>query len=333
MSCTTGRVFQLSQGSKQCRIKQRSGVFVSCNSSKGESGSVCRRQYLFGVAGISLVTGTRPSHAESFLKSSGGQGPLAEEESRLVQLRIEKEGEVRDEIMRERQKFESEAKQSQGARLCATPFGIDVVGITEFVALVGAVVGGVSARVRKRELQRLNDQLRLINRQLRQEARAGVMYAPSLNYTPPANVAGQQVSSDKRSSLYESYDDDDISTDRSQCREALKEGKKLLKSQQGPAAMVRFEKALMLSRGLEDKVLERRAVRGLAAAAKMQGQFRSALKHLERVLQLSKELNEYTGDADAYGSMADIYAELNDFEKAAVYYDKYIFRMTDGSVV
>lgn len=27
-------------------------------------------------------------------------------------------------------------------QLCATPFGVDVVGITEFVALTGALVGG-----------------------------------------------------------------------------------------------------------------------------------------------------------------------------------------------
>eukprot|EP01025_Chloroclados_australasicus_P036031 TRINITY_DN3665_c0_g1_i2.p3 TRINITY_DN3665_c0_g1~~TRINITY_DN3665_c0_g1_i2.p3 ORF type:complete len:238 (+),score=30.01 TRINITY_DN3665_c0_g1_i2:447-1160(+) len=143
----------------------------------------------------------------------------------------------------------------------------------------------------------------------------------------------QQQSQNIQSTYEVSDDEEEASPDRLQCREALKEGKKLLKQNQGAAAMVRFEKALMLSRGLGDKIFERRAVRGLAAAAKMQGQLRSAVKHLERVLQLSQELNEYTGDADAYGSMADIYAELNDFEKAAAYYDKYIFRMTDGSVV
>eukprot|EP01023_Acetabularia_acetabulum_P024747 TRINITY_DN2380_c0_g2_i1.p1 TRINITY_DN2380_c0_g2~~TRINITY_DN2380_c0_g2_i1.p1 ORF type:complete len:346 (-),score=64.70 TRINITY_DN2380_c0_g2_i1:179-1159(-) len=326
MSCVTGVICKLNQAQKCTQAQSR------VISQKIETGGVSRRQQLFGVAALSLVAVVRPSHAESFLKSSGGRGLLADEESRLYQFRVEKEEEVREEILRERQKFESEAKQGQGGRLCATPFGIDVVGITEFVALVGAVVGGVSARVRKQELQKLNEQLRLINRQLRQEARAGVMYAPSLNYTPPATAAGQQVSSNS-SSPYEVSDDEDVSPDRTQCREALKEGKKLLKANQGPAAMVRFEKALMLSRGFDDKILERRAVRGLAAATKMQGQLRSALKHLERVLQLSKELNEFTGDADAYGSMADIYAELNDFEKAAVYYDKYIFRMTDGSVV
>lgn len=97
--------------------------------------------------------------------------------------------------------------------------------------------------------------------------------------------------------------------------------------------MVRFEKALMLSKSLQDKVQERRAMRGLAAAARLQGQYRAAIKHLERVLDISREMREFTGDADAYGTIADCYTELGDFELAAVNYDKYIKVMnTDGPV-
>lgn len=67
---------------------------------------------------------------------------------------------------------------AQGNQLCATPFGVDVVGITEVVALIGALVGGVTARKRKDEVERLNEQLRSINLSLRQQARAGTVYAP-----------------------------------------------------------------------------------------------------------------------------------------------------------
>ncbi len=66
----------------------------------------------------------------------------------------------------------------QIGKLCATPFGIDVVGITELIALVGALVGGVAARRRKEEVERLNEQLRSINFNLRQQARSGTVYAP-----------------------------------------------------------------------------------------------------------------------------------------------------------
>jgi hypothetical protein len=55
------------------------------------------------------------------------------------------------------------ASRHQGGRtLCVTPFGVDIVGITEFIALVGALVGGITARQRKAELERLNEQLRKV---------------------------------------------------------------------------------------------------------------------------------------------------------------------------
>ena len=42
----------------------------------------------------------------------------------------------------------------------------------------------MAARQRKAELERLNEQLRKINMSLRQQARAGTVYAPGLNYAP-----------------------------------------------------------------------------------------------------------------------------------------------------
>ena len=77
---------------------------------------------------------------------------------------------------------------------CATPFGIDIVGITELVALIGAVVGGLAARSRKIEAERLNEQLRKINMQLRQQARAGTIYAPGLSYAPASSSMTVQTS-------------------------------------------------------------------------------------------------------------------------------------------
>jgi tetratricopeptide (TPR) repeat protein len=72
----------------------------------------------------------------------------------------------------------------------------------------------------------------------------------------------------------------------------------------------------------------------MAAASRMQGNNQQAIKYLKRVLDLSQQMNEFTGDADAYGSIADIYADLGDFDKAAQYYDQYIQRMQeDGQAV
>lgn len=40
---------------------------------------------------------------------------------------------------------------------------------------------------------------------------------------------------------------------------------------------------------------------------------RQAIKHLERVLDISREMGDYVGDADAYGVIADIYTDLGEW--------------------
>jgi len=50
-------------------------------------------------------------------------------------------------------------------------------------------------------------------------------------------------------------------------------------------------------------------------------------------LEISDEMEDHIGDSDAYGTIADVYTEMGEFEKAAEFYDKYISRMnTDGPV-
>lgn len=241
---------------------------------------------------------------------------------------------------------------------------------------------GFSARQRKDEVERLNEQLRKINLSLRQQAKAGTIYAPGLNYAPPPTFKkseggtyaviepqqtqpAQKVSSNtglkavprvdsllecmqehdslaarlpfihiccqmkltttkcqlmferllatetglasvapfsaiksffaqdlscpgtgnhKISCLQESLsrmapslgslmgtiDEDDLPAEQQQCLMALRDGKRLLKEKQGASAMVRFEKALMLAKSTGEKIYERRATRGLAAAARLQ---------------------------------------------------------------
>lgn len=48
---------------------------------------------------------------------------------------------------------------------------------------------------------------------------------------------------------------------------------------------------------------------------------------------ISKEMNDNVGDADAYGTIADIYTELGQLEVALEYYTKYMDIMArDGPV-
>ncbi|GIL62678.1 hypothetical protein Vafri_16860 [Volvox africanus] len=370
---------------QSCRARQafqgprmaRRPVNVVCHA--GGSPETTRRQIVGGLISLGISVASAPAMAEAFLSSTGARGLLAEEEEKLYKLRVEKEAVAREQLLAERQKLEEEVKQTQAGKLCATPFGVDVVGITELVALIGALVGGVTARRRKEEVERLNEQLRSINFNLRQQARAGTVYAPGLSYAPPATRSGlvtiptlprdatsaaPSVSTASAAVVIAappeapptpiivpaapataaspvtaplntlfSMEEEELSSDQIQCKEALRAGKRLLKEKNGAAAMVRFEKALMLSKALGDKVQERRAQRGLAASCRLTHQYRQAIKHLERVLEISREIVEYTGDADAYGTMADCYTDMGEFEKAAVYYDKYIERMNrDGPI-
>ncbi len=107
---------------------------------------------------------------------------MSEREAELYRLRMEREEAAR-------RSLEEENRRTQEGKFCATPFGVDVVGITETVALIGAIVGGTAAKRRKDEVDVLNAKLRQINLQLRQQARAGTLYAPGLTYAPPAEKA------------------------------------------------------------------------------------------------------------------------------------------------
>jgi len=368
----------------RCEIKQAS-------TTKRINGHAHTNQMAAGLLGflgcsvtaLSLIL-TPPAFAinEGFLKKTGARGPLAEEEELLYELRQQKEAAALQEIEKVKEEYEAEARESilKNGSLCATPFGIDIVGISEFVALTGALVGGVSARRRKDEVEKLNEQLRTINTQLRQQARAGTLFAPGLTYVPPSvgaavsgggaatatiappsnmtenttttaiNTVMPQEEAINEEALFKplaasasqqrpdvsiltSLDEDEESIELTQCQAALKEGKRLLKEQSAGPAMVRFEKALMLAKSLGDKVRQRRAVRGLAASSRLSGHGNSAIKYLLQVLDISKEIGDYVGDADAYGTIADIYTDMGEFEKAAEYYDKYIRAMSsDGPV-
>lgn len=55
---------------------------------------------------------------------------------------------VRAELDKARMDLEKEGRSTQIGKLCATPFGVDIVGITELVALIGALVGGATSGCR-----------------------------------------------------------------------------------------------------------------------------------------------------------------------------------------
>ena len=62
-------------------------------------------------------------------------------------------------------------------------------------------------------------------------------------------------------------------------------------------AREKFEKALMLSRMVGDQVQVRRAVRGLSASERGLGRGKEAIAHLKEVLEISKQIGDFAGDA------------------------------------
>jgi tetratricopeptide (TPR) repeat protein len=68
------------------------------------------------------------------------------------------------------------------------------------------------------------------------------------------------------------------------------------------AAQANFEKALVLAQSIGERVQERRAVRGLAAACKLQGRYQEAIGYYERVLLISQAMGEFTGRVLSLGS-------------------------------
>jgi len=281
---------------------------------------------------------------------------LKEEEARVKALRFEEEEKAMTNLNARRIEEEQKARQQviDGKTLCITPFGIDVVGITEAVALVGAVGAGLTSNARKAEIAELNEKLRTINVTLRQQVRDGQAAASRSGSggiypdgggvgkgarTGSASLANNVVDTSNNDQPMDSLDAEDElasagagtkdfnSESVRELKEALRGGRRLLT--EGDENSFReaeklFEKALMLSRMVGDVVQVRRAVRGLAASKRGRNDYKGAIAGLKEVLSISEQLGDHVGDADALGSIADMYTEMGDLENAGKYYDMYL---------
>ncbi|KAL3531716.1 hypothetical protein ACH5RR_005237 [Cinchona calisaya] len=181
-----------------------------------------------------------------------------------------------------------------------------------FVSLIGATVGGLLARQRRGELQRLNEQLRQINAALRRQAKIE-SYAPNLSYAPVGGrIPESEVIVDSR---------------KQELIARLKNGKNFLRNQDPEKAFSEFKTALELAQNLKDPIEEKKAARGLGASLQRQGKYREAIKYHSTVLSISDREGEESGNTEAYGAIADCYTELGDLERAAKFYDQYIARL------
>ncbi|KAJ4898084.1 hypothetical protein Rs2_24878 [Raphanus sativus] len=204
--------------------------------------------------------------------------------------------------------------QALSADICEPPeSSVFNMPLLLLVALVGATVGGLLARQRKGELQRLNEQLRQINTALRRQAKIE-SYAPGLSYAP----VGARIPPESEII---------VDPKKQELISKLKTGKTFLRNQELEKAFSEFKIALELAQSLGDPIEEKKAARGLGASLQRQGKYRDAIQYHNMVLAISNREGEDSGSTEAYGAIADCYTELGDLEKAGSYYDTYIARL------
>ncbi|KFK38766.1 hypothetical protein AALP_AA3G157800 [Arabis alpina] len=198
------------------------------------------------------------------------------------------------------------------AEICEKENSMFSMPVLSLVALVGATVGGLLARQRRGELQRLNEQLRQINAALRRQAKIE-SYAPGLSYAPVgARIPENEII---------------VEPKKQELISKLKTGKTFLRNQEPEKAFAEFKIALELAQNLRDPIEEKKAARGLGASLQRQGKYREAIQYHSMVLAISKREGEESGSTEAYGAIADCYTELGDLEKAGNFYDTYIARL------
>lgn len=309
-----------------------------------------------GSFGDSLLERRRVEETAARANLDSVMAELRDEEAKLKALRFEREAERVREIneIRAEEEQKARAQVANGNTLCVTPFGVDIVGISQTVALVGAIGAGLTSNARKAEIAELNEKLRAVNSTLRAQIRQ-----PS-----PASAQASGVYQDggvavDRSSSRETTNDgmannaDDVMNDvafestsssgglmdsmdleespasatDAELSGALRDGRALLKEGTEPAfrrSLELFEKALTLARMIGDTTQTRRATRGLAASKRGLGDRKGAVAHLKEVLEMRRTVGDAAGDTDALGAIADIYTELGDLENAGKYYDLYL---------
>ncbi|KAL4529216.1 hypothetical protein Ndes2437A_g03725 [Nannochloris sp. 'desiccata'] len=207
-----------------------------------------------------------------------------------------------------------------------TSLTMTALTIIQAAALVGAIVGGILARKRRKQLEETNLKLRKINQELRRKnAEAApddlAMYKTALERSLGAPSAAHPV---------EAYGSLKLSLARARRRveEIIKEAKLLLHNSSKPpeeaatAALPLLAEALQLSKDIKDLRAERAVSKLRARALRSLGDLSGSLQELQQVLDLTAAVGESgEGDADILGEMGDVLAEMGNFEAAGKYYD------------
>jgi len=163
---------------------------------------------------------------------------------------------------------------------------VEALVLGQAIGFVGSLVTGNLATQRKKEVEKLNESLRQVTKELRKQTRA---QRKKLKVTSPE---GESVTQRKAELLG-----------------LMKDGKQALSLQKGEEAKEMFESALGKLDQAKGELespwrAERKVFRGLGAASAQLGEHSKALDYMMKVVSLSESHQDFRGLGDAYGVIA-----------------------------
>eukprot|EP00951_Prasinocladus_malaysianus_P046745 scaffold647909_cov47-Prasinocladus_malaysianus.AAC.2 len=192
------------------------------------------------------------------------------------------------------------------------------------------MASGTLARRRRQEMEKINTQLREINSKLRsQSADEGIPSNEEVKSIQEYRLS-LHASFAENATIHQTSEELQMSEQRQQLLGDIRLGRDFLDKQDYTNALEVLQKALLLSRDLDVLPATRAIMRLKARAYKEMQQYEDSLKCLEKVLLVSIAMEEYSGDADVCGEIADMYTQIGDLEQAAEYYDRYLAAISNG---
>ena len=183
---------------------------------------------------------------------------------------------------------------------------VSTIILGQAIGFAGAIAGGLEAKKRAQEITQLNKSLLEVNGKIKKELRR----------EKQSKTPGVDMSIDSDGDEYVE-----------KILMLLRSGKAMLKMDESKEKLEE-EYALIIAESGKEKLnvpwkAERKALKGIAAAASRLGSTAKSLEMTKKVLDLALEHKDMAEITDNYGKIADLYTELDQLESAQTYYDLY----------
>ena len=190
---------------------------------------------------------------------------------------------------------------------------VSTIILGQAIGFAGAIAGGLEAKKRAQEIAQLNKSLLEVNGKIKKELRR-----EKQSKTPGVDMSIDSDGDEYVEKILMLLRSAKAMLKRDESKEKLEE------------ALGKFEEAyaLIIAESGKEKLnvpwkAERKALKGIAAAASRLGSTAKSLEMTKKVLNLALEHKDMAEITDNYGKIADLYTELDQLESAQTYYDLY----------